>query len=168
MSRRQGTVDSLSNPLLKAQTWRNPEIWNSNKGCQESREDTPEKRWMSTCNLGSRLVYHELLNKWLPGKWLAGLCFPPMNQYSAGEGYLNECAASIQFPSVSPPLYNPMDCSMPGLLVHHQLPEFTQTHVHWVDDPIQPSHPLLSPSPPTFSLSQYQGLFKLVSSSHQN
>ena len=60
-----------------------------------------------------------------------------------------------------------MDCSMPGLPVHHQLPEFTQTHVHWVSDAIQPSHPLSSPSPPAFSLSQHQGLFKWVSSSHQ-
>ena len=51
--------------------------------------------------------------------------------------------------------------------VHHQLPEFTQTHVHWVSDAIQPSHPLLSPSPPTFLLSQHQGFFKWVSSSHQ-
>ena len=60
-----------------------------------------------------------------------------------------------------------MDCSKPGLPVHHQLPEFTQTHVHWVGDAIQSSHPLLSPSPPTFNLSQHQGLFKWVSSSHQ-
>ena len=52
-----------------------------------------------------------------------------------------------------------MNCSMPGLPVHHQLPEFTQTHVHQVSDVIQPSHPLLSPSPPTFNLSQHQGLF---------
>ena len=57
-------------------------------------------------------------------------------------------------------LCNPMDCSMPGLPVHHQLPELTQTHVHGVGDAIQPSHPLLSPSPPTFNLSQHQGLFK--------
>ena len=56
---------------------------------------------------------------------------------------------------------------MPGFPVHHQLPEFTQTHVHWVDDAIQPSHPLSSPSPPAFNLSQHQGLFKWVSSSHQ-
>ena len=64
-------------------------------------------------------------------------------------------------------LCNSMDCSMPGLLVHHQLLEFTQTHVHWVGDAIQPSHPLLSPSPFTFNLSQHQGLFKWVSSLHQ-
>ena len=60
-----------------------------------------------------------------------------------------------------------MNCSMPGLLVNHQLPEFTQTHVHWVSDAIQPSYPLSSPSPPTFNLSQHQSLFKWVSSSHQ-
>ena len=60
-----------------------------------------------------------------------------------------------------------MDCSMPGLPVHHKLPEFTQTHVHWVDDAIQPSYPQSSPSPPAFSLSQHQGLFQWVSSSHQ-
>jgi len=60
-----------------------------------------------------------------------------------------------------------MDCSMPGLPVHHQLPEFTQTHVHWVSDVIQLSHPLLSPSPPAFNLSQNQGLFKWGRSLHQ-
>ena len=60
-----------------------------------------------------------------------------------------------------------MGCRTPGLPLQHQLPELTQTHVHWVSDAIQPSHPLLSPSPPTFNLSQHQGLFKWVSSSHQ-
>ena len=69
---------------------------------------------------------------------------------------------SVQFCSVAQlclTLCNPIDCSMPGLPVHHQLPEFTQTHVHRVGDAIQPSHPLSSPSPPAFSLSQHQGLF---------
>ena len=56
---------------------------------------------------------------------------------------------------------------MPGFLVHHQLLEITQTHVHWVSDAFQPSHPLSSPSPPASNLSQHQGLFKWVSSSHQ-
>ena len=60
-----------------------------------------------------------------------------------------------------------MDCSMPGFLVHHQLPKLTQTHVHRVYDAIQPAHPLSSPSPPAFNLSQHQGLFQWVSSSHQ-
>ena len=55
-------------------------------------------------------------------------------------------------------LWDPMDCSTPGFPVHHQLLELAQTHVHWVSDAIQPSHPLLSPSPPAFNLSQHQGL----------
>ena len=66
-----------------------------------------------------------------------------------------------------PTLCNPMDCSTPGFPVHHQLLELTQTHVHPVGDAIQPSHPLSSPSPPAFNLSQHQGLFQGVSSSHQ-
>ena len=76
----------------------------------------------------------------------------------------------IQFSSVAqlcPTLCNLMDCSTPGLPIHHQLPEFTQTHVHWVSDAVQPSHPLSCPSPPAFNLSQHQGLFQWVSSSHQ-
>ena len=64
-------------------------------------------------------------------------------------------------------LCNSMDWSIPGLPVHHQLPEFTQNHVHCVSDAIQPPHPLSSPSPSAFNLSQHQGLFKWVSSSHQ-
>ena len=77
---------------------------------------------------------------------------------------------SVQFSSVTqvcPTLCNPMNRSTPGLPVHHQLPESTQTQVHWVGDAIQPSHPLSSPSPPALKLSQHQGLFKWVSSSHQ-
>ena len=60
-----------------------------------------------------------------------------------------------------------MDCSTPGFPVYHQPLEIAQTHVHWVSDAIQPSHPLSSPSPPAFTLSQHQGLFQLVSSLHQ-
>ena len=75
-----------------------------------------------------------------------------------------------QFSSVAqscPTLCDPMNCSMPGLPVHHQLLESTQTHVHWVGDAIQPSHPLSSPSPPALNLSQHQSLFQWVSSLHQ-
>ena len=64
-------------------------------------------------------------------------------------------------------LCDPMDCSTPGFPVHHQLPELTQTHVHHISDAILPSHPLSSPSLPTFNLSQHQGLFQSVSSLHQ-
>ena len=63
-------------------------------------------------------------------------------------------------------LCDPLDCSTPGLPVHHQLPEFTQTHVHWVSDAIQPSHPQSSRSP-AFNLAQHQGLFHWISSLHQ-
>ena len=64
-------------------------------------------------------------------------------------------------------LCDPLDCNTPGLPIHRQLQEFTQTHVHWVGHTIQTSHPLSSPSPPAFNLSQHQGLFKWVNSSHQ-
>ena len=77
---------------------------------------------------------------------------------------------SVQFSSVTqscPTLCDPMDCSTPGLPVHHQLQEFIQPHVHWIGDAIQPSHPLSSPSPPAFNLSQHQGLFQWVNSLHQ-
>ena len=77
---------------------------------------------------------------------------------------------SVQFSSVSqscPTLSDPMNCSIPCLPVHHQLPEFTQTHVHRVSDAIQPSHPLSSPSPPAPNPSQHQSLFQCVNSSHE-
>ena len=64
-------------------------------------------------------------------------------------------------------LCDPMNCSTPGLPVHYQLPELTQTHVHCVGDAIQPSHPLSSPSPPAPNPSQHQGLFQCVNSSHK-
>ena len=66
-----------------------------------------------------------------------------------------------------PTLGDPMDCSTPGFPVHHQLPELTQIHVHWVNDAIQISHPLLSPFPPAFNLSPHQGISQWVSSLHQ-
>ena len=75
-----------------------------------------------------------------------------------------------QFSSVTqscPTLCNPKNRSTPGLLVHHQLPEFTQTHVHRVGDAIQPSHPLSSPSPPAPNPSQHQSLFQWVNSLHE-
>ena len=76
--------------------------------------------------------------------------------------------SSVHFSSLSRVLLcDLMDCSLPGLPVHHQLLEFIQTHVHWVGDDVQPCHPLSSPSAPAFNLSQNQGLFKWVSSSYQ-
>ena len=84
-------------------------------------------------------------------------------------GYSCNGESSVQFSSVAQlclTICHPMDCSMLGLPVHHQFLEFTQTHLHWVHDAIQSSHPLLSP-PLNLNLSQHQGLFKWVSSSHQ-
>ena len=78
--------------------------------------------------------------------------------------FLTFCPFStVQFSlagQLCPTLCDPMDCSMPGFPVHHQLPELAQTHVHRVSDAIQPPHPLSSPSPPALSLSQHQGLFQ--------
>ena len=76
---------------------------------------------------------------------------------------LSTTLSSVQLSSVvqsCPTLCDPMNCSTPGLPVHHKLPEPTQMHVHWASDAIQPSHPLLSPSPPALNLSQHKGLFK--------
>ena len=84
------------------------------------------------------------------------------------KGNAQEC--SVQFSSVTrlcPTLSDPIDCSTPGLPVHHQFLELTQTHVHWVCGTIQSSHPLSSPSPPALNLSQHQDLFQWVCSSHQ-
>ena len=96
------------------------------------------------------------------------------HEHPAGGLTAGQCTAEvwlcIHFSSVAqscPTLSNPMNHSTPGLPVHHQLPEFTKTHVHWVSDAIQPSHPLSSPFPTVLNLSQHQGLFKWVSPSHQ-
>ena len=85
-----------------------------------------------------------------------------------GPSTVSLAITAVQFSSVAQSglaLCNPMNCSTPGLPVHHQLPESTQTHVH-VGDAIQLSYPLSSPSPTAFSLSQHHGLFKWVSSSY--
>ena len=77
---------------------------------------------------------------------------------------------NIQFSSVAQSyltLCDPMNCSTLGFAVHHQLPELAQTHIHLVNDAIQPSHPLSSLFPPAFNLSKHQGIFQGVSSSHE-
>ena len=83
---------------------------------------------------------------------------------------LNIAYNSVQFSSVAqscPTLCDPKNRSIPGLPVHHQLLDFTQTHVRRVSDAIQPSHPLSSPSPPAPNPSQHQGIFQWVNSSHE-
>ena len=110
---------------------------------------------MDSLSLGW-LCYLSFSLHWLFIPWLTllSILFPTLTQFS-----------SVQ--SLRRVRLNPMNRSTPGLTVHHQLPEFFQTHVHWVSDAIQPSHPLSSPSPPALNLSQHHGLFKWVSSSHQ-
>ena len=93
-----------------------------------------------------------------------------MSAYPGQSRSPTEGFTSVQFSSVTqscPTLCKPMNHSTPGLPVHHQFPEFTQTHVHQVGDAIQSSHPLSSPSPPTPNPSEYQGLFQWVNSSHE-
>ena len=93
--------------------------------------------------------------------WVTGVCMHYLTTSTSIFWY--------QFSSVTqscPTLCNPMNHSTPGLPVHYQLPESTQTQVHRVGDAIQPSHPLSSPSPPALNLSQHQGLFQWVSSLH--
>ena len=112
-------------------------------------------------------------------KFLHWLWFLPLEKvtfYSAAKECTNYhtlvlISKATKFSSVTqshPNLRDTMNRSTPGLPVHHQLPESTQTHVHWVGDAIQPSHPLLSPSPPALNLSQHQSLFKWVSSCGQS
>ena len=105
----------------------------------------------------------------LPYSFLAGNSLT-----SSGFNYYRRCPIKIVvicFSSVQllshVRLCDPMNRSTPGLFVHHQLPEFAKTHVHWVGDAIQPSHPLSSPSPPAPNPSQHQSLFQWVNSSHE-
>ena len=119
--------------------------------------------------LGHALRYQKVWHKQKLSKQLYSRAFP-CNVLISSFVEAQSTSLRIQFSTVvqsCPTLCDPMDCSTPGLPVHHQLPEFTQTHVHWVSDTIQPSHLLSSPSPPAFNLSQHQGLFTWVISSHQ-
>ena len=100
----------------------------------------------------SKLEHHS----WALGRWLLAQSLSHLSY--------------LQFISVAQlclTLCDPMNCSTPGLPVHHQLPEFTQIHVHRFSDAIQPSHPLSSPSPPTPNPSQHQSLFQWVNTSHE-
>ena len=128
---------------------------------------------MPFCCLREKPLWLCQLPHCMPAGWTRGTflklksSLPPQHS-SLAHGLVQ--AENNQFSSVTqscPTLCNPMNRSTPGLPVHRQLPELTQTHAHWVSDAIQPSHPLLSPSPPALNLSQHQGLFQWVNSSHQ-
>jgi len=118
--------------------------------------------WVNT-NFSALLLDVSKTGKYLVHSW------PSMDNFFFFFFWQRGFCTTVQFSSVTQScltLCDPMGCSMPVLPVHHQLPELTQTHVHWVGDAIQPSHPLLSPSPPALNLSQHQGLFKWVSFLH--
>ena len=114
------------------------------------------RRWDRQVFLGSRC----------PHSSSTTLCVTVCPCFCSHQTFLYKCYPQFSFVQFSCSVVHPMDYSMPGFPVHHQLPELTQTHVHWVSDAIQPSHPLSSLSPSTFNLSQFQGLFQRVSSSH--
>ena len=128
------------------------------------------ENWSTTCK---RMKLEHFLTPYtkLNSKWIEDLNLRP-ETIKLLEKNTRKTLSDInhQFSSVAqscPTLCNPMNHSTPGLPVHHQLPEFTQTHVHQVSDAIQPSHPLASPSLPAPNTSQHQGLFQWVSSSHE-
>ena len=138
------------------------------------RKAAPLCRWLSLVLRGQVLWHILQLNAgWWPDMvaillWLAlRVSWEPhlkKNQchslaISSSNTVLSPCYGGGSVAQLCPTLCDSMNCSTPDLLVLHHLPELAQTHVHWVSDAIQPSHPLSSPSPPAFSLSQHQGLF---------
>ena len=124
-----------------------------------------------------KVMYTLLYLKWITNKNLLQSTWNFAQYFMStcmGGGFRGQCmcmaesllwSPETQFSSVAQScltLWDPMDCSTPGFLVHHQLLELAQIHVHWVGDAMQPSHPLSPPSPPAFDLSQHQGLFQWV------
>ena len=130
------------------------------KGLANKSQDEARARvWMQ------QVVRSPNLHQLCVRDWILAFSFSSLNQIS--EIYF---LSSVQFSSVTQSCLtpcDPMDGSMPGFPVHHQLLELAQTHVHRVGDAIQPSHPLSSPSSPAFNLSQHRGLFQWVSSSQK-
>ena len=125
--------------------------------------------------LEKEMATHSSVLAWrIPGTGEPG-GLPSMGSHRVGHYWSDLATAaaaadiisSVQFTQSCLTVCNPMGYSMPGLPVHHQLPVFTQIHVHWVGDAIQPSFPLSPPSLPALNLSQHQGLFQRVSSLHQ-
>ena len=121
---------------------------------------------MSLWGRGCPLLALAALTCLSPGGWAGPLLSSSAQSLFSEQAW--QCFQSVSSVAQSfPTLCDPMNCSTPGLPVHHQHPEFIQTHVHRVSDAIQPSHPLSSPSPPAPNPSQDQGLFQRVNSSHE-
>ena len=149
LGRRQGVaqVEYFYDDICRCNAHRDSHHWGFSS-FRGTRRVCPVWGWGGKLTLGNS---PEAFLQTLNGRWVPAL------------GTQGPAGGSVQFSSVTQScltLCDPMDCSMPGLPVHHQLPEFTQTHVHRVGDAIQPSHPLSSPSPPAFNLSHHQGLFQ--------
>ena len=150
------SVHSLSHVWLFATPW--------TAACQASLSITNFQSLLKLMSIESVMPSNHLI---LCRPLLPAFVFPNISVFS-NESVLTQL--SVQFSSVAqscPTLCDPMNLSMPGLPVYHQLLEFTQTHVHRVGDAILPSHPLSSLSPPAPNLSQHQGLFQWVNSSHE-
>ena len=141
------------------QSWRYRALWLQTIAQSYSHQNSMVLTWKQT----QRSTEQNRVQKWTQLWWL-------VNRQQRRQEHttrktvssINGAGKTLQFSSVTqscPTLCDPMNCSTPGLPVHHQLPEFTQTHVHWVSDAIQPSHTLSSPSPPALNLSQHQSLF---------
>ena len=155
---------SVPSPLC----WRDPYKAAGSTACRESVDSSGRARTSPFLNQTVKLSFvfeqNSVLLYWLKWCQAGDPCWGPT--WSDQWQYKTAQFSSVQ--SLSRVLLcDPVNRSMPGLPVHHQLPEFTQTHVHRVGDAIQPSHPLSSPSPPALNPSQHQGLFQWVNSSHE-
>ena len=142
----------FSNSLIRVEFWRRTETSGHYGQQAQSNSHAPVRE------MWGRDIYEIQVSL----RTLSPGLTPPFNQiYKRQQDSVSSVHQSC------PTCCNPMHCSMPGFPVHYQLPDLTQTHVHRVGDAIQPSHPLSSPSPPALNLSQNQGIFQWVSSSHQ-
>ena len=136
---------------MHANTWEDPEIYQLWTVNQTNQNDLPKETWKK-CPIK---VIQTAMRVWLSpslSPWVCPCVFPHIV-------FIVQLIIFVR-------LCDSMDCSTPGFPVHNPLPEFAQTHVHSVSDAIQPSHPLSSPSLPALNLSQHQGLFQWVGSSH--
>ena len=127
--------------------------------------------WTSGASKDRRTIHKIIIRWYVLVTRCMGICFPismgHLDQIHPWWEFLSWIRSDQISRSVVSDFCDPMNCSTPGFPVHHQLPEFTQTHIHRVGDAIQSSHPLSSPSPPAPNPSQHQSLFQWVNSSHE-
>ena len=144
--------------------------WQNHKKLLSAEKECLKSVWQSFLLFTSHNQPPHIFLSFLWSRWDLSLNFESTLRVTHFPLHIFYVHSLVQFSSVTQScltLCDPMNCSTPGLPVHHQLPEFIQTHVRWVGDAIQPSHLLSAPSPPAPNPSQHQGLFKWVSSSHQ-